>query len=241
MQAAPTWSAVASAPSRSRPWSTYILMLAVIGVMMFEVLIFYQNLDLAGFQHSFGLVSADFSWTDPQSWVTLLTYNFLHSGGRHFAGNALVMLFAGVAVEKYVGWRSVGFIWLAGGVAGGLAHLFVVPDSARALVGASGAISALLGAAIVIGWRWALPVKLWRGRRTLFHIRLPVVTGIWVAFQLSGVVLLYNGSIANPTVATWVHVAGFAFGALVAGAITLRRNLVPGPDAVLIPSPSSGD
>lgn len=228
-------------PAHARPWTTYLLMLAVVAVMVAEMLIWRQGLDLASFLHSYGLVSADFSWTDPQSYLTLVTFNFLHSGGHHFAGNALIMLLAGVAVERYAGTKATLTIWMAGGIVGGLAHLMIFPDASRSLVGASGAISALLGAAIVIGWGWALPAKLWPGRRVLFHIRLPAVCGIWVAFQIYGALQLYSGSIASPTVATWVHLAGFAFGAVAAAVLLVTRQRDMQPVPAPRPLAASGD
>jgi membrane associated rhomboid family serine protease len=105
----------------------------------------------------------------------------------------------------------------------GVAHVFIMPDATRSLVGASGAISAMLGAAAVIGWRWALPVRLWRAGRTFFTIRLPAVTAIWVTFQAVSFASAGPHLAAGSTVATWVHLAGFAFGALVAGIWRLLR------------------
>ena len=195
-------------------------MFAIMSVMAAEVVIWRQGLGLAAFLDSFGLLSAEFSWTDPHSYLTLVTFNFLHSGSAHFASNALIMLVSGVAVERYVGRKATLAIWMAGGIFAGLIHLLIFPEASNVLVGASGAISALLGVAIVIGWKWALPVKLWPGCRVLFRIRLPAVCGIWVAMQVYGALQVYSGNIASPTVAAWVHLAGFAFG-VAAGTLIL--------------------
>lgn len=213
-----------------RPWTTYLLLLSIIVALFGEAYFALQGMGLNAFLHTYGLVSADFSWADPRSYVTLLTFNFLHSGARHFAGNAIILLVAGAAVEKYVGWRATFLIWMAGGAASGVVHLLMFPDTERTLVGASGAIAALLGAALVLGWKWALPVKLWPGRRTLFHVPLPLVTFIWVGFQMYGVVQIYRGTVSDPSVATWVHLAGFMFGVCAAGVLQIVRN--PNPVAV---------
>jgi len=243
MQAVSFWRPVAhrtSTPKTTqRPWATYSLMLGILLAMTVEILVELQGANFVAFMHTWGLVSADFSWTNPLTWVPLVTFNFLHSGARHFAGNTIMMLFAGAAVEKHAGRRATLFIWLVGGIAGGLAHLLVFPDATIALVGASGAIAAMLGAAVVIGWRWALPVRLWCGRRVLFSIPLPVVTGIWLAFQIYGFIRF---AVLNPQasgVATWVHLAGFAFGALAALALSYWKQRSPG----LTPAPvaSAGD
>jgi membrane associated rhomboid family serine protease len=241
VQAPAHWNATPFQPVVARPWTTYLLMFSILAVMCVEIMILRRGMDLAGFLQSFGIVSADFSWSNPQSWVTLLTYNFLHSGGRHFAGNAIIMVIAGIAVEKYLGRQMTLLIWIAGGIAGGLAHLLIFPDTTRALVGASGAISALLGAALIVGWQWALPVKAWPGTRVLFKIRLPVVTGIWLAGQFYNILKLHNSGLASHSVASWVHLASFAFGAAVVGGIILYKAANARPQPLLQATVSSGD
>ncbi len=220
MQVAVPWQTVSSpAPTNARPWMTYLLMVSICMVMVFEVLLVRSGNSIQSFVNAFGLVSGTFSWTDPGSWIQLLTFNFLHSSAHHFVVNAYVMLLAGIAIERHCGARAMLFVWLAGGAASGIVHLMVFPDTDRSLIGASGAICALLGAAFVVGWHWGLPVKFRRGGRTFFKIRLPVITSIYIAGQIYGTVNLYNGQIANPSVATWVHLGGFVFG--VAAAIVL--------------------
>lgn len=211
-------------PPARRPWTTYGLLLAILLALLVEVLVVLRGMDLAGFVSSYGLVSANFSWTDPSTYLPLITFNFLHSGARHFTGNAVMLLLAGAAVEKHAGWRATLFIWMAGGVIGGITHLFIFPDIDKTLIGSSGATSALIGAALIIGWRWALPVRLRRGRRPLFSIPLPAVTAIWLAHQLIGFSRAVQGSGENVSVATWAHLAGFSAGALCACALVIHQR-----------------
>lgn len=210
-------------PFPGRPWVTYALMLAIMLVMSAEIIVSKHSTQIDAMLHTYGLVSSDFRWTDSGSYVPLVTFNFLHSSGRHFASNAIIMLFACAAVERHAGRRATLFVWLIGGIASGIAHLFIMPDAALALVGASGAISAIIGAAFVLGWCWALPVRLRRSGRTFFRIPLPAVTAIWVTFQAMSFISAKPHLEAGATVATWVHLAGFAFGALAAGALCLYR------------------
>lgn len=215
-----------------RPWVTYGLMLAIVAAMCIEIFVATNAHNLETMLQTYGLVSSEFSWSDPAAYIPLVTFNFLHSSGRHFAGNAIIMLFACAAVERHAGRRATLFVWLVGGVVSGIAHLFIVPDTTGSLVGASGAISAMLGAAVIIGWRWALPARFRRAGRTFFTIPLPVVTGIWVAFQAVSFASVAPQLSAGATVATWVHLAGFAFGALVAGILCLYRLRHPGQHAL---------
>lgn len=225
----------------ARPWATYLLTFGIITMMAAEIAIVQFGMNIAAFMQTFGLVSSEFSWINPGTYFTLITFNFLHSSAGHFAGNAFIMLLAGAAVEKHAGWRATLFIWMAGGMTSGVMHLAVFPDADRALVGASGAIAALLGAATVLGRRWALPVKLWRGRKVLFHIPLAVVVSIWVALQIFGSVQVYTGSIDEPSVATWVHLAGFMFGALSAGTLQIARRRKSASRPLLARVATSGD
>jgi membrane associated rhomboid family serine protease len=224
-------------PVESRPWTTYALLAAVIAIMFVEIGIAQLGMNLRAFMYSFGLVSADFSWADPRTYFTLITFNFLHSSARHFATNAIILLLAGAAVEKRLGWRTTLSIWMAGGVASGILHLLIFPDSTRTLVGASGAISALIGATLVLGWHWSLPVKLWRGRGTLFHVPLPLIVLVWAGYQMYATAQLFHGPATDLTVATWIHLGGFFFGAAVAGTLHLtgRRGMV----AVPFPQPGT--
>lgn len=241
MQATMRWWPLlrSHAPVESRPWTTYVLLAAVIAIMFVEIGILRLGMDLGAFMYAFGLVPADFSLADPATYFPLITFNFLHASARHFAINAIVLLLAGAAVEKKLGWRTTLFIWMTGGVASGILHLVIFPDSTRTLVGASGGVAALIGAALVLGWRWALPVKLWRGRRTLFHVPLPLVVFVWVGFQMYGTAQLFTGPASNLSVATWIHLGGFLVGAAVAGTLGLLHQR----GSVTLPfrSPSTGD
>lgn len=222
---ATTWGTrdAASAYTPRRPWATYLLMLALIGAMYGEVMAIHLGYDPNALFQKYGLVSSSFSWTDPSTYLPLLTYNLLHSSAMHFGGNAVIMLFACAAVEKYAGLKATLFIWLAGGIMAGITHLLILPDASKALVGSSGAIAAMFGAAFVISWHWALPVRLWHGRRKLFSIPLPVVMTIWLGFQTYGFIKLAPRLEEVAVVATWVHLAGFAFGVVAAIALCLHE------------------
>lgn len=207
-----------------RPWVTYLLMLAIMLVMFAEIAVASSASNIEAMLHTYGLVSTDFRWTDPGSYFPLVTFNFLHSSGRHFGGNAIIMLFACAAVERHAGRKATLSVWLLGGVVAGIAHLLIMPDTDRSLVGASGAISAMLGAAFVIGWHWSLPVRVRRGGRTFMRIPLAVVTAIWVGFQAVSFARVDTQMAADSSVATWVHLAGFAFGVVAAGVIILYEQ-----------------
>jgi membrane associated rhomboid family serine protease len=146
--------------------------------------------------------------------LTLITSMFMHAGLLHLAGNMLFLWVFGDNVEHRVGPLIFIAFYLLTGVAGALAQIMVNPDSVIPMLGASGAISGVLGAYIV----------LFPGNRVLFFVfrflvRLPawVAIGLWAAFQIIGGFALGSPE-GGGGVAYMAHIGGFAAG-VVAGLV----------------------
>jgi membrane associated rhomboid family serine protease len=142
---------------------------------------------------------------------TLLTALLIHAGWAHLAGNMLLLGLFGLPAERALGGRRALGLYLAGGVLGGLAQLAANPLSLTGLVGASGAIAALIGADLRLGGSLA---------------RRMVAVG-WITAQL----LAAADQIAQPRwlsggPAVWAHLAGLACGLALAG--LMRRAVQPG-------------
>jgi rhomboid protease GluP len=151
-------------------------------------------------------------------WETLVTACFLHDGVLHLAVNMVVLWLAGPTVEKNVGSARMAAMYLAAGVVGNLLSITTtewVSHSGQVTVGASGAISGVLAAALVLGWR----VQGWRGQLTQAMVR-------WLGFVIVfGVLSRFTGrNIDN---------AAHMGGALAGGAIAAmwRRGYVYSPRA----------
>jgi len=142
--------------------------------------------------------------------ATLLTSMFLHGGFGHLFGNMLFLWVFGDNVEDAMGHgRFLGFYLLCGVVAA-LAQLIVDPGSRVPVIGASGAISGILGAYFVLHPR----VQIWVLAFAFIPLRLPtyIVLGLWIALQ---VFMSFNTAEGEPeSVAWWAHIGGFAAGAL---------------------------
>lgn len=146
--------------------------------------------------------------------VTLITYLFLHAGWLHLLGNMLCLWVIGHDVEDALGQPGFIIFYLLCGMAAALAQALLVPQSTLPVVGASGAISGLLGACLVLRPRGRI-----KGLVPIFIVwdvvRLPayVVLAFWF-----GVQLLYD--LAGPEigggVAFGAHVGGFIAGMLLA-------------------------
>ncbi len=159
--------------------------------------------------YRFGAVKFRFAW-----W-SAVTCMFLHGGWGHLLGNMYFLWIYGREVERYVGHRAFLILYVVGGFVSIAVHLLSVSPFAidEPTIGASGAISAVLGAFLVF-WPMA------RLRCAFFSIisfrpiviQLPafVVLGLWFAGQL-----LYTLKLAGDIdhIAFWAHVAGFAAGA----------------------------
>ena len=150
--------------------------------------------------------------------LTLLTSMFLHGGLGHLFGNMLFLWVFGDNVEDSMGHgRFLGFYLLCGVIAA-LAQLTVDAGSRVPVIGASGAVSGILGAYFVLHPR----VQVWVLAFAFIPLRLPtwVVLGLWIAMQF--VMSLSTGEGEPETVAWWAHIGGF-----VAGAVLIRYFRYP--------------
>lgn len=176
--------------------------------------------------NTFGITGARWDWLSPLSYMTLVTYAFLHGSALHYFGNTLMLLLVGVVVEARVGrWTMLG-IWITGSALAGLAHLALLPSLGIPLIGASGGVAALLGVALVAGRDVRLPGRI---GRLAFVIPLWAPLSLWAAMQVY--MFVVRGLLAETPAATayWSHVAGFAFGAGAIVAVRMITRAAPTP------------
>lgn len=148
----------------------------------------------------------------------LFTSMFLHGGLLHILGNMLFLWIFGDNVEDYFGHIPYLFFYLLCGIAAGLAHAMFNLHSTLPAVGASGAISGVMGAYAVLYPRARVLTLV-----IIFLVPIPaiLILGYWFLVQfLEG--LGGFGASASGGVAWWAHIGGFVVG--VAIAILSRRN-----------------
>ena len=148
---------------------------------------------------------------------TLFTSMFMHGGILHFIGNMLYLFIFGDNVEDRFGHIKFLILYLVFGVISGLAHAWITFqfDSSAVwipAVGASGAVSGVLGAYILFfpGANIVTLVFLFYFA-TRVRIKAIFYLGVWFLLQFSSVILNPNGGVAY-----WAHIGGFAAGLLVA-------------------------
>lgn len=144
--------------------------------------------------------------------VTLLTSMFMHGGILHLAGNMLYLWIFGNNIEDRMGKPRFIAFYMLGGVVAAYAHALSVPDSVTPMIGASGAIAAVLGAYLLIYPRAQVHTLIFLGFFVQV-VRLPalIVIGFWAIIQIASG-LLEGSSGASGGIAWFAHIGGFIFG-----------------------------
>jgi len=151
-------------------------------------------------------------WTDHQL-LTLFSALFIHASWLHVLGNMVYLVVFGMPLERRLGGLGMGVVFVLGGA---LANLFVVmrlPELTFPIVGASGAVSAVVGAYLGLFPTRRIGMLLPLGLYLQFaQVPAVLVIGSWFTLQLVYSVL---GPITG-IVAWWTHMAGFVLGLIFA-------------------------
>jgi membrane associated rhomboid family serine protease len=158
---------------------------------------------------------------DPDSapvWLTPLTAAFLHANIIHLAFNLLILVFCGRPAEAVIGPVSFGLLYLLGAYAAAAVQYLIDPTSIVPMIGASGAISAVLGAYAILFGRNKVKVAnptlaLWLNAFWLM--------AAWVILQL--VVVFSFAGMGGAQIAVGAHIGGFILGVALANPLLLLR------------------
>jgi membrane associated rhomboid family serine protease len=206
-----------SLPSRKKPslrWATPVLFAALWVVFLWAATRPVAAHD--GLLLDWGALSGGLS--TPQDWVAavrdgsalrLFTALFLHADWAHLLGNLVFLLIFGLPAERTMGpWRFL-ILFLLGGAFSNLAAVLAIGAPDRVIIGASGAVSAVIGAYLALFPRAKLGVVVPLGLFLEF-VKAPasLLIGIWALLQ---VIFAYIGP-AFGAVAWSAHIAGFLFG-----------------------------
>jgi membrane associated rhomboid family serine protease len=211
-------------PTRRTPIVTFLLIGACFAVFALELSISVSGGDqaLERFFETWGAVPSKISAAIgsgsylSQPMLGTITSQFLHGGWLHILGNMLFLWIFGNNVEDRLGRIPFLACYMAGGIAAALTQAWIDPTSSAPLVGASGAIAAVLGVYFV----------LWPGARILSLVFLGffyqllevpalVVLGYWFVLQLVSGAASLGATTAGSDVAFFAHIGGFVAGAAV--------------------------
>ena len=143
---------------------------------------------------------------------TLFTSMFLHGGWMHLIGNMLFLWVFADNIEATIGSSRFILFYFLGGLAAHACHIYFNMYSEVPTVGASGAISAVMGAYLVMFPSSRVKVLL-----LFFTFRVPalIFLGIWIWQQwMAGSAALEVATAENSGVAYWAHIGGFVFGVI---------------------------
>ncbi len=205
-------------PSSTFPYITLIIILINVAVYFFSI-----SGGMAAFQSiviNYGLIPIELvhlknlyisPYTNPL--ITVFTSMFLHANLTHLIGNMWYLWIFGDNVEDFLGHFNFLMFYIAGGVAAALIHTAFNPSSTIPVIGASGAVSAVLGAYLLL-----YPVaRVYVLFFFIFIIRIftmpaAILIGFWILFQIiNGITSLGMGQQIGG-VAWFAHIGGFFFG-----------------------------
>ena len=159
---------------------------------------------------------------------------FLHVNLIHLVGNLIYLWIFGNNIEDRLGRLGFILFYLGGGVAAAIAQIAIDPASRIPMVGASGAISAVLGAYLVLfpGAR-ILSLVFLGFFYQLIEVPALIVLGFWFVLQLIDGIGSLGLAGAEGGVAFFAHIGGFVFGVLIGVLVRAagggRRRRVEGP------------
>ena len=209
-------------PSRAAPVMT-------VSIVTMNVLVFLYQLtqgNIEGFFQTWSVIpveysrSTDIAPTHPGPfWITTLTSMFMHGGWMHLLGNMLFLWIFGDNLENLMGHLRYAIFYIVCGFAAAAAQILMGPDSLIPMLGASGAISGVLGGYVLL-----FPQKQVRAVIFNFLTTVPafVAIGIWIVYQL---VLGYLTPEGSGGVAYAAHIGGFIAGIALVKLFTLGRKV----------------
>jgi membrane associated rhomboid family serine protease len=202
-------------PSRTFPFATIAIIVLNISIFILQIMSGESGKYLV---YAFGAIpSSILHFTSAQpipAVLTVFTSMFMHGGILHIAGNMLYFWIFGDNIEDRLGHLRFVFFYLFCGIIAAYSNAIMSSHSQIPMIGASGAISGILGAYALLFPRARVHTLVFFGF-FITVVRIPslIVIGFWAIIQLvSG--LLSEGQIAQGGVAWFAHVGGFTAGLL---------------------------
>ena len=148
---------------------------------------------------------------------TLFSYMFLHADPMHLLGNMLFLWVFGDNVEDAMGHMRFAVFYIICGVAAALMHAMMQPASEAGLIGASGAVSGVIAAYLILHPR----VNVWVLAFNVIPLRITAawVLGFWIVFQVA--MAMFPPSDEAVATAWWAHIGGLLAGGFLI--LVLRR------------------
>ena len=206
-------------PTRITPYFTY-------GLIGMNILVFFHeislsNLQLEQFFQLYAVIPQELTINWSGEWTTLFTSQFLHGGWWHLISNMVYLWVFGNNIEDRLGHFKYLLFYLTCGAIAALCQWFIGMYSAVPSLGASGAISGVLGAYLIWFPQARITTLIFLGFFiTTINVPALVIIGIFFVQNLiSGFASLQaaaNMSVETGGVAYWAHLGGFVVGSIFA-------------------------
>ncbi|NDJ75501.1 MAG: rhomboid family intramembrane serine protease [Chloroflexi bacterium] len=210
--------------ARGLPVITWSLIALNVLVFLYQSMLPLEG--LRDFIFMYGSIPAEIE--QGQDLYTLLTSMFVHGGFAHIFGNMLFLWIFGDNIEQRFGPGLYLAFYLGSGLAATGAHILTNSGSTVPSVGASGAISGVMGAYVLL-----YPtnrVWVWFGYFGITHVPAFFFLGFWFVLQfINGLAALSVQTAQSSGVAFWAHIGGFVAGLAIGGVLALFR---PEPERV---------
>lgn len=193
----------------AKPFATYTFLILNIAIFFYEYSLGDQSLQL--FINRYATTPTDV--LSGNQLYTFFTSMFLHGGWSHLIGNMLFLWIFGDNVEAVMGNVRFILFYLVGGIIASITHVWMNADSAIPSLGASGAISAVLGAYLIMFPRSRIKMFFVVFFVT-FYISALFFIGFWFVQQFMSVYQETSLDAQSQGVAWWAHIGGFIFGVL---------------------------
>ncbi len=204
-------------PTRRTPYVTYILIGINVLVFLWQLTLSERELYRQYLEWAVVPALASAHPFAPETFLDIIRSMFFHGGWDHIIGNMLYLFLFGDNVEDRFGAIAYVVMYFVGGFIAAYAQVLIDPTSDIPLIGASGAVAAVLGSYIVLypGVRVrALIFFGYFGRLT--EMPAWIVLGLWFVLQLvSGFASLGAPAAYGGGVAFFAHIGGFIAGALI--------------------------
>ncbi|MFY7883851.1 MAG: rhomboid family intramembrane serine protease [Dolichospermum sp.] len=206
-------------PTRITPYFTY-------GLIGMNVLVFLHEISLSSLQleqffQLYAVIPQELTINWSREWTTLFTSQFLHGGWWHLISNMIYLWVFGNNIEDRLGHFKYLLFYLTCGAIAALCQWFIGMYSAVPSLGASGAISGVLGAYLIWFPQARITTLIFLGFFiTTINVPALVIIGIFFVQNLiSGFASLQaaaNMSVETGGVAYWAHLGGFVVGSIFA-------------------------
>ncbi len=200
-------------PSFRRPYVTYFILVVNIGVFIYGLSL-GKNLDSFFFRYG-AIPKSIVSGHDPLAVLTLFSSMFIHASIPHIIGNMLFLWIFADNIEDRLGHLWFPIFYVLCGLGGSILHIIIAPSSGVPMVGASGAISGVLGAYVLLFPRARVLTLIPLG----FFMRMTympsyIFLGIWFLYQF--IFGISSIGARGGGIAYFAHIGGFAVGFLIA-------------------------